>query len=324
LTNDRYLIASYFACAALSILAGIIVYLYLRRSFASVVDSAPSKHLPSVLKKLLPCGLIFPALLGFVSVSYQGCDRTTYKDISAAPRRIVLTGFMGSGKSTVGPLLAARLGWSFLDVDDAIEAEAGATIAELFARHGEAAFREREHAAIARLAPAMLWFWLWAAAPSSTPARARCCSPLPARSWFTWKWNWQPPSPDRNPRNALLPLRRAGLVHAGSLRIHGHRHRHIAHVELVDRLHAQVSNASRREPMNRLRHQVGRAAHRHQVDRAELADRLNRRRPALGLAHHPQQPVSASICRVNLSMRVAVVGPAGPTTSSRTGSTGPT
>ena len=59
---------------------------------------------------------------------------------------------MGSGKTTVGPLVAARLGWSFVDVDDVIEAEAGATIAELFARHGEAAFRDREHTAIARLA----------------------------------------------------------------------------------------------------------------------------------------------------------------------------
>jgi shikimate kinase len=68
------------------------------------------------------------------------------------PRRIVLTGFMGSGKSTVGPLLAARLGWRFVDVDDVIEAEAGLTIAEIFARHGEAAFRQREHEAIARLA----------------------------------------------------------------------------------------------------------------------------------------------------------------------------
>jgi len=66
--------------------------------------------------------------------------------------RIVLTGFMGSGKSTVGPLLARRLGWRFIDADDVIEAEAGVTIAELFSRHGEAAFREREQAAIARLA----------------------------------------------------------------------------------------------------------------------------------------------------------------------------
>jgi shikimate kinase len=70
----------------------------------------------------------------------------------APPRRIVLTGFMGSGKTTVGPMLAARLGWNFLDVDDVIEAEAGITIAELFALYGEAAFRDREHATIARLA----------------------------------------------------------------------------------------------------------------------------------------------------------------------------
>lgn len=59
---------------------------------------------------------------------------------------------MGSGKSTVGPLLAQRLGWRFVDADDVIEAEAGCTIAQLFARHGEAAFRDREHETIARLA----------------------------------------------------------------------------------------------------------------------------------------------------------------------------
>jgi shikimate kinase len=68
------------------------------------------------------------------------------------PTRIVLTGFMGSGKSTVGPILAALLGWRFIDVDNVIEAEAKAAIAEIFARHGEGAFRDREHATIAELA----------------------------------------------------------------------------------------------------------------------------------------------------------------------------
>ncbi len=58
---------------------------------------------------------------------------------------------MGSGKTTVGPLLAARLGWNFIDVDDVIEAEAGATISALFTRYGEAAFRAREHSTIAGL-----------------------------------------------------------------------------------------------------------------------------------------------------------------------------
>jgi shikimate kinase len=64
----------------------------------------------------------------------------------------VLTGFMGSGKSTVGPLVARQLGWKFMDADDVIAAEAGSTIAEIFAREGEVAFRERERATIARLA----------------------------------------------------------------------------------------------------------------------------------------------------------------------------
>jgi len=58
---------------------------------------------------------------------------------------------MGSGKTTVGPLVARQLGWRFVDVDDVIEAETAATIAELFARYGEASFRERELETIARL-----------------------------------------------------------------------------------------------------------------------------------------------------------------------------
>lgn len=70
----------------------------------------------------------------------------------ASIRRIVLTGFMGSGKSTVGPILAQRLGWRFVDADDVIEAESDMPITEIFRRHGEAEFRAREHATIARLA----------------------------------------------------------------------------------------------------------------------------------------------------------------------------
>jgi len=59
---------------------------------------------------------------------------------------------MGSGKSTVGPLIAARLGWRFVDADDVIASEAGLPIPEIFARHGEAEFRRCEHAAIEHLA----------------------------------------------------------------------------------------------------------------------------------------------------------------------------
>src|SRR6185437_695648 len=64
-------------------------------------------------------------------------------------RRLVLTGFMGAGKSTIGRLLASRLGWSFLDLDTHLEQRAGATIPELFERHGEAHFRRLESTALA-------------------------------------------------------------------------------------------------------------------------------------------------------------------------------
>jgi shikimate kinase len=64
------------------------------------------------------------------------------------PQRIVHTVFMGAGKTTVGNLLALRLGWAFVDADEKIEAAAGATIAQLFAERGEPWFRQLEHETI--------------------------------------------------------------------------------------------------------------------------------------------------------------------------------
>lgn len=64
-------------------------------------------------------------------------------DDAGAPN-IVLTGFMGTGKSTVGRVLAHRSGREFVDTDVLIEARHGA-IPEIFAERGEAAFRELEH-----------------------------------------------------------------------------------------------------------------------------------------------------------------------------------
>jgi shikimate kinase / 3-dehydroquinate synthase len=62
----------------------------------------------------------------------------------AAVQRIVLVGFMGAGKTTIGKRLARRLGWGFRDMDREIEAGNGLTVAEIFARHGEAFFRAEE------------------------------------------------------------------------------------------------------------------------------------------------------------------------------------
>ncbi len=58
--------------------------------------------------------------------------------------RIVLVGFMGSGKSTVGQAVAKRLRWRFLDLDGWIEAHAGKSVARIFDEDGEARFRELE------------------------------------------------------------------------------------------------------------------------------------------------------------------------------------
>jgi shikimate kinase len=57
---------------------------------------------------------------------------------------IYLVGFMGCGKSTIGPLLAQRLGWSFVDIDGEIEAAEKSAIADIFETRGEPEFRRLE------------------------------------------------------------------------------------------------------------------------------------------------------------------------------------
>ena len=83
--------------------------------------------------------------------------------------RVVLVGFMGSGKSTVGRLLASRLGWSFVDLDEAVEKREGVSVEELFRTRGETAFRalEREagEAALAEPATVLAPGGGWSLAP---------------------------------------------------------------------------------------------------------------------------------------------------------------
>lgn len=68
------------------------------------------------------------------------------------PGNIVLIGFMGSGKSTTGRILADSLGWTFIDTDTVIEEQAGLSINEIFNRYGETYFRELEQEAVAQIA----------------------------------------------------------------------------------------------------------------------------------------------------------------------------
>lgn len=70
----------------------------------------------------------------------------------ASEVNIVLAGFMGTGKTTVGRILARRLGHKFVDMDELIEKDACMSIAEIFGKEGEARFREIEAGIIKRLA----------------------------------------------------------------------------------------------------------------------------------------------------------------------------
>ena len=70
------------------------------------------------------------------------------------PRNILLIGYRGAGKTTVGGLVAARLGWSFVDADRVLEANHGLTIKEIFAQEGERGFRDKEAAVLAKLCQA--------------------------------------------------------------------------------------------------------------------------------------------------------------------------
>ena len=67
-------------------------------------------------------------------------------------RHCYLIGFRGSGKTTVGQLVAQRLGWPFLDTDHLIEQSVGRTIREIFAEQGEQGFRTLESSSIAQVA----------------------------------------------------------------------------------------------------------------------------------------------------------------------------
>jgi shikimate kinase len=61
---------------------------------------------------------------------------------------VFLTGFMGSGKSTIGPILANALGWDYVDIDKNIEFKANRTIVDIFASNGEQSFRALEREAL--------------------------------------------------------------------------------------------------------------------------------------------------------------------------------
>ena len=70
---------------------------------------------------------------------------------SPRPGKVVLIGYRAAGKTTVGRLLAARLGWSYVDVDRGIEEHCRLTIREIIERHGEPFYRDVESEVVVEL-----------------------------------------------------------------------------------------------------------------------------------------------------------------------------
>jgi hypothetical protein len=108
MTNERFLIVSYFLMAGFSLLIGLGAYVWLRESFTETVTTLPWKGFASLLKRLFPIGLLFPALLGFISVSYRGCPAKEYDQILADRSYLV-----GKSQEQVGESFT-RIAWAIL------------------------------------------------------------------------------------------------------------------------------------------------------------------------------------------------------------------
>ena len=78
-------------------------------------------------------------------------EKISNKRDHAPKKTIVLVGIMGAGKSTVGKILADRLGMRFVDADQEIERAAGCTITDFFEKYGEVEFRKGEERVISRI-----------------------------------------------------------------------------------------------------------------------------------------------------------------------------
>lgn len=81
MTNENYLIVSYFVVALVCLALSIATYILLRRSFAAIIATAPGGRLGNILRTLFLIGIILPAMAGFFSVSFRSCEKESYQSI---------------------------------------------------------------------------------------------------------------------------------------------------------------------------------------------------------------------------------------------------
>ncbi len=120
-----------------------LIYKPFCTGFMSLCRQAGAKSYNG-LKMLLYQGIIAYELWNDITVDEETADEIYRKLLKKTRDNIVLTGFMGSGKTTIGKLLSERYGYTFIDTDQYIEEKCGCTIAELFSKKGESYFRQLE------------------------------------------------------------------------------------------------------------------------------------------------------------------------------------
>lgn len=113
MTNEQYLIVSYFVVAAVSLLIGLGVYLRLRDSLKETAAALPWKAARELVTRLFPAGILLPALLGFVSVSYKGCGHEEYEKV-VADRSYLITRNEAQIGATLTHLMWAIFAWCAL------------------------------------------------------------------------------------------------------------------------------------------------------------------------------------------------------------------
>jgi shikimate kinase len=127
---------------------------------------------------------------------------------------IVLIGYRGSGKSTVGRLLAQRLGRAFVDMDVEIVGRAGMTIKEIFEREGEVGFRDRESAVVRDVAARS---GVVVAAGGGAVLRPENVAALKATAKVVWLRARAEVLHERIQQDAATSLMRPNLTAAGGL-----------------------------------------------------------------------------------------------------------
>ena len=81
MSNDTYLVGSYFGVSAFCLASGVFAYLWLRRPTQEIADSLPHKNLAKIIRKAFPLTMVLFALAEGLSVDYTGCGQKEYRAI---------------------------------------------------------------------------------------------------------------------------------------------------------------------------------------------------------------------------------------------------